>query len=83
MVRSLYTSADMEEDLSVTLEQMDRFKHMRGPFGVVFQGQSNGDVTVHINSHGRRPLHNFGTNGQVTQSMALETPKTARASTKK
>ena len=38
MVRSLYTSADMEVDLSVTLEPMDRFKHMRGPFGVVFQG---------------------------------------------
>ena len=38
MVRSLYTSADMEEDLSITLEPMDRFKHMKGPFGVVFQG---------------------------------------------
>ena len=49
MVRSMYKSADMEEDLSVTLEPMDRFKHMRGPFGVVFQGQSNGEVTVHIN----------------------------------
>ena len=48
MVRSLYTSADMEEDLSITLEPMDRFKHMRGPFGVVFQGKSNGEVTVHI-----------------------------------
>ena len=48
MVRSLYTSADMEEDLSITLEPMDRFQHMRGPFEVVFQGQSNGEVTVHI-----------------------------------
>ena len=49
MVRSLYTSADLKEDLSITLEPMDRFKHMMGPFGVVFQGQSNGEVTVHIN----------------------------------
>ena len=48
MVRSMYTSADMEEDLSITLEPMDRFKHMRGPLGVVYQGQSNGEVTVHI-----------------------------------
>ena len=37
MVRSMYTSADMEEDLSITLEPMDRFKHMRGPFGVFFK----------------------------------------------
>ena len=37
MVRSLCTSADMEEDLSITLEPMDRFKHMRGPFGVFFK----------------------------------------------
>ena len=48
MVRSLYTSADMEENLSITFEPVDRFKHMRGHFGVVFQGQSNGEVTVHI-----------------------------------
>ena len=37
MVRSLYTSADLKEDLSITLEPMDRFKHMRGPFGVFFK----------------------------------------------
>ena len=48
MVRSLYTSADMEEDLSITLEPMDKFKHMRGPLGVVFQGQSNGKVNVNF-----------------------------------
>ena len=48
MVRLLYTSADMEEDFSITLEPKDRFKHMRGPFGVVFQGQTNDEVTVHI-----------------------------------
>ena len=34
----------MEDDLSITLEPMDRFKHMRGPFRVVFQGQSNGTM---------------------------------------
>ena len=37
MVRSLYTSADMEENLSITFEPVDRFKHMRGHFGVVFK----------------------------------------------
>ena len=36
MVRSLYKSADMEEDLSITLEPMGRMWHMRGHFGVVF-----------------------------------------------
>ena len=35
MVRSLYKSADMEEDLSITLEPMGRMWHMRGHFGVV------------------------------------------------
>ena len=35
MVRSLYKSADMEEDLSITLELMRRMWHMRGHFGVI------------------------------------------------
>ena len=48
MVRSLYTSVDMEKNLFITLELVDRFKYMRGPFGVVSQGQSNGEVPVHI-----------------------------------
>ena len=48
MVRSLYTSADMEKELSVTFDLVDRFKHMRGHFGLVFQGKSNDEVTVHI-----------------------------------
>ena len=36
MMRSLYKSADMEEDLSITWEPMDGFRHMRALFGVVF-----------------------------------------------
>ena len=35
MVRSLYTSADMEEDLSVTFDLVDEFRHMGCHFGVV------------------------------------------------
>ena len=48
IVDSLYTSADMEEDLSITLQPVDGFQHMRGHFGVVFHDQSNGEVTLHI-----------------------------------
>ena len=48
MVRSVFKSADMEEDLSITLEPMDRFWLMRGHFGVVFYAQSKFEVTVHI-----------------------------------
>ena len=46
MVRSLYKSADLGEDLSIPLEPVDRLRYMRGPFGLVFQGQPNGEVTV-------------------------------------
>ena len=48
MVRSLYTSADIEEDLSITFDLVDRIRHMGGHFGVVSQAQSNDKVTVHI-----------------------------------
>ena len=51
-------------DLSITLEPMGRLLHMRGHFWVVFHAQSNVEVTVQISWHGRRPFHNFGTNGQ-------------------
>ena len=54
-MRSLYKSADMEEDLSITLEPMGRLWHMRGHFGVVFHAQSKFEVTVHISWHGRNP----------------------------
>ena len=64
-VRSLYKLADMEEDLSITLEPMGKMKHMRGHFGIVFHALSNGEVTVQISWHGRRPFHNFGTTGQI------------------
>ena len=48
MVRSLYTIADIEKDLSIFLDPMDGFQHKRGQFAVVFQAQFNGEVTVHI-----------------------------------
>ena len=48
MVRSMYKSADQEEDLSITLQQEEGFQQIRGQFGVVFHAQSNGDITVQI-----------------------------------
>ena len=48
MMRSLYKSADMEEDLPITWESKDGFRHMRAHFGVVFHAQSNVEVTVQI-----------------------------------
>ena len=59
MVRSLYTSADMKKDNFITSDPVDGFQSVRGHFGVVFHGQSNGEVTVHISSHGRRHLCNI------------------------
>ena len=44
MVRPLYTSADMEKDISIISDPVDGFQSVRGNFGVVFQGQSNGEV---------------------------------------
>ena len=46
LIGLLYRSADMEEDLFITLEPMD--KCMGGQFGVVFHAQFNGRVAVHI-----------------------------------
>ena len=48
MGRSLYKSADMKNEMIITLDPMDGFKHMRGQFGVDFQDESNGEVTVKI-----------------------------------
>ena len=48
MVRSVYLSADMEEDLPITWQPVEGFQHMRGQFGEVFHAQSNGEVSVHI-----------------------------------
>ena len=45
MVRSMYKSADMEEDLSVTLQPVEGFQQMRGQFGIVFHSQTIGKVT--------------------------------------
>ena len=46
MVRSLYKSADMEDDLHVTWKAMHGIRQMRGHFGVVFHAQSNGEVSI-------------------------------------
>ena len=32
----------------ITSDPVDKFQNVRGYFGVVYQGQSNGEVTVHI-----------------------------------
>ena len=48
MVRSLYTSADMKKDISITSDTVDRFQSVRGQFRVVFQGQSISEVTIII-----------------------------------
>ena len=48
MVRLLYKSADMEDDLSISLEPMDGLRHVRGQFGVVFHGQSIGEFAAQI-----------------------------------
>ena len=44
MDRSLYTSADMEKDISITSDPVDRFQNVRGNFGVDSQGQSSSVV---------------------------------------
>ena len=52
MVRSLYKSADLKIESSVTFDLVDGVKQMRSHFGVIFQGQCNCDtkspVTVQI-----------------------------------
>ena len=48
MVRSVYKSADMEDNLHVTWKPMHGIRQMRGNFGVVFHAQANGEVTVQI-----------------------------------
>ena len=48
MVRLLYTSADMEEDTSITSNTVDRFQHVKGYFWVVFQSYSNVEVKLAI-----------------------------------
>ena len=46
--RSLYESADMEEDLPITWQPVKGFQLMRGQFGVVSHAKSNGEVSIHI-----------------------------------
>ena len=57
MVRSLYTSADMEKDISITSDIVDRFS--KSNFGVVFQGKSNSEIQqVSIVSQSRKSQSN-------------------------
>ena len=46
MVRSLYKSADTEDNLHITWKPMHVIRQMRGHFGVVFHAQSNGEVSI-------------------------------------
>ena len=48
MVRSLYKSADLKKESSVTFDLVDGFKHMKSYVGVIFPGEFNAEVTVHI-----------------------------------
>ena len=64
MVRLMYKSADLEEDLSITLPPLEGFQQMRGHFRIVFHAQSIGNITVQISWHGRWPPPNLGTNGR-------------------
>ena len=48
MVRSLYTSADIEKDNSLTSHPVEGFWQFKSLFGLVFQGQSNSEVTVAV-----------------------------------
>ena len=52
MVSSLYASADMEEDLSITLQPVDGFQHVRGHIdamlSLVMQNNANQILLVKI-----------------------------------
>ena len=47
-VKSLYTSADIKIDFTVSFEPVDGFWQFKSHFGVLFQGQFNSEVTVHF-----------------------------------
>ena len=47
-VRLRNTSADIKIDFTVSFEPVDGFWQFKTHFVVVFQGQSNGEVTVYI-----------------------------------
>ena len=51
MVRSMYTSANMEKDISITSDPVDRFQGVWGHFGVVFQGKSSSVVCSEDNTN--------------------------------
>ena len=51
MVRSLYKSADIKNKMTITLDLVGGFQHVRGHFGVVFQAKSNGKVKSGVQLH--------------------------------
>ena len=55
-VRLLNTSVDIKIDFTVSFEPVDGFWQFKTHFVVVFQGQSNGEVTVYISWHGKSYL---------------------------
>ena len=56
----------MEKDISIPSDPRDGFQSVRGHFWVVFRGQYNGEVTVHISWHGKIHLHNFWSSGEIS-----------------
>ena len=56
MVRSLYKSADMEDDLSITLQPMGGLRHMRGHFGVVFRSEGSPQLALSGRKEGRKSI---------------------------
>ena len=49
----LYRTADLDINFTVSFDPVDRFWHLKSPFGVVFQVKSNCKVTLHISWHGK------------------------------
>ena len=53
------TSADMEKHISITYDPVDGFQSVRGHFGVVSQGQSNGQITHQLTWKKHLQFQNF------------------------
>ena len=59
MVRSLYTSAHMEEDIYITFYPVYGCQHIKGQFRVIFYSQFNGEVKSNTK------ICNFGSGGWI------------------
>ena len=60
MVRSLYTSAHMEEDIYITFYPVYGCQHIKGQFRVIFYSQFNGEVKSNTK------ICNFGSGGWIS-----------------